>query len=151
MNGYFARSCRPDEEKGEKKSERGRTRERETERKQRETRKGIEDKKKGDREGASQELSLITGLDLIMVATSASAALASAVASNELAANGPDMDEKLSQLNARSRERTTVFRYYSSFKAPPGTNAIYPRALCFRRSLLPLSPVDFPSDPAMFL
>lgn len=67
-------------------------------------------------------LSLITGLDLIMVATGAastSVALASAVASNEVAANGPDMDEKLSRLNAR--ESAAVFRYYASFKALPGT------------------------------
>lgn len=48
-------------------------------------------------------LSLITGLDLITVATGALAALALAVASNEVAANGPDMDEKLSRLNARAR------------------------------------------------
>lgn len=60
----------------------------------------------------------------------ASAALASAVASNEVAANGPDMGEKLSRLNARARayaherKHTAVFRYYASFKAPLGANAI---------------------------
>lgn len=48
-------------------------------------------------------LSFITGLDLIMVATSALAVLALAVASNEVAANGPDMGEKLSRLNAGAR------------------------------------------------
>lgn len=60
-------------------------------------------------------------------AAGASVALASAVASNEVAANGPDMDEKLSRLNAR--ESAAVFRYYASFKALPGTRRDA-RALC---------------------
>jgi len=105
-------------------------------------------RQKGRRMEESQGLSLITGLDLIMVATgaaSASAALASAVASNEVAANGPDMDEKLSRLNApASASARSFFVITRSFKALPGTNARNTRALCFGTLFLPPSFSFFP-------
>lgn len=90
----------------------------------------------GGESAGGRGLSLITGLDLIMVATArrgaagASVALATAVASNEVTANGPDMDEKLSRLNARAGTSARPFFVITrSFKALPGRPTRYSRPL----------------------
>lgn len=108
----------------------------------------------GGESAGGRGLSLITGLDLIMVATArrgaagASVALATAVASNEVTANGPDMDEKLSRLNARAGTSARPFFVITrSFKALPGRPTRYSRPLL--RGCLPsylslfLSPLSF--------
>jgi len=90
-----------------------RKRGREEEKERGNERKRIAGKK--DEDGGESRVSLITGLDLIMVATSSAArrigrfSFGAAVASNEVAANGPDMDEKLSRLNARASARPGPF------------------------------------------
>lgn len=103
------------------------------------------DKDRGESAGG-RGLSLITGLDLIMVATArrgaagASVALATAVASNEVTANGPDMDEKLSRLNARAGTSARPFFVITrSFKALPGRPTRDTRAPCFGAAFLPTS------------
>lgn len=108
-----------------------------SERKQSRTRRRIADKKSEDRVGRGALVNNRTRLDYGRHRR-ASVALASAVASNEVAANGPDMDEKLSRLNARARASTRPFFVITrSFKAPPGTDAIPTRLLLSGISLSP--------------